>query len=589
MVRKFNVIGKFWHELKRRKVTHVITGYAATAFVILQLVDIVAQPLHLPAWTLTSLIIILSLGFFIVLIVSWNYDFTESGVKKTKPEGDIEQEEQITISTFSGWKIATYISLFIIVALIAFNFVTKKRLSEDIRTSEKSIAVLPFKLLSDEPDKQYLADGMMDAILLHLSKIKDLRVLSRTSVEQYRETDKTIPTIGRELDVEYILEGSFQKSGDNARLIVQLVKTKKENHLWSNEYNRKWSDVFSVQSEVAQSVARELKSAITPDVKQLINKRPTNNMAAYDAYMMGLFYYWKLSKDDMETAMQYFELAKERDPGFALAYVGIGRVWRGLQQLGIVRVSEGAPQAETAVKKALELDSTYSEVHHLLGGIKTWTMWDWEGGEASYRKALELNPKNADTHSSFSHLLNVLGRSDEAMKHIAIALDLDPINSKIQTFYGVDLLFVRRYNDAVEAFKKALNLNPSQVAVDYIIPSLFFAGREGEAIEMLKKFWNDQEFLNAIDDGYNEGGFQGAMKKLADVRAERSKTMYIAPYGIAHQYALAGDINNAIHWLEKSYEEHDPNLPYLLLPTFDKLRDDPRFQEIARRMNLPYK
>jgi tetratricopeptide (TPR) repeat protein len=312
-------------------------------------------------------------------------------------------------------------------------------------------------------------------------------------------------------------------------------------------------------------------------------------MAAYEAYWRGMFYYRKLNRDDMEVAMKYFELAKEKDPGFALAYAGIGRVWRGSQQIGIVKVADGAPKAEAAVIRALELDSTYSEVHHLLGGIRTWTNWDWKGGEASYRKAIELNPQNADAHSTYSHLLSVLGRSDEAMKHIAIALDLDPINSKILSFYGVDLMFARRYDDAVKAFQKALDLDPEQGLGINIISALYFAGREDEATEMLKKFPKNMEFLYAIDEGYNEGGFQGAVKKLADARAERSKTMYIDPYGVAYEYALAADIDNAIHWLEKAYEEHSPNLPYLLSPTFDILRNNPRFQEIARKMNLPYK
>jgi serine/threonine-protein kinase len=291
----------------------------------------------------------------------------------------------------------------------------------------------------------------------------------------------------------------------------------------------------------------------------------------------------------MELAMKYFELAKEKDPGFALAYAGIGRVWRGLQQIGIVKVSEGAPKAEAAVEKAIELDSTYSEVHHLLGGIRTWTNWDWKGGEASYRKAIELNPQNADAHSSYSHLLSVLGRSDEAMKHIAIALDLDPMNSKIKSFYGVDLLFVHRYDDAIKAFQEALDLDPLQGLAINIIIAFYFAGREDEATEMSKKFWNDQESLTAINEGYKEEGFRGAEKKLADVLVQRSKTVYIAANRIAVQYALAGDINNAIQWLEKAYEERDPNLPYLLSPTYDILRDDARFQEIARKMGLPYK
>jgi tetratricopeptide (TPR) repeat protein len=377
--------------------------------------------------------------------------------------------------------------------------------------------------------------------------------------------------------------------GNKVRITVHLIDARTEAHLWSEIYEKDISDNFLIQSDVAQRVARELKAVITPEAMKLIEKKPTTNMAAYEAYWRGMFYHRKLNKVDLEIALKYFELAKEKDPEFALAYAGIGRVWRGLQQMSLVKVSEGAPKEEAAVNRAIELDSTISDVHHVMGGIRTWTRWDWKGGEASYRKAIELNPQNADALSAYSHLLNVLGRPDEAMKHIEIALDLDPINSKVLSFYGVDLMFVRRYDDAIKAFQKALEIDPNQGLVINIIPALHFVGRDDEAIEMMKKFWNDTESLTAINEGYKEGGFRGAEKKLADILAERSKTKYIASYVVAYQYTLAGDTDKAMLWLEKAYEEHSPNLPYLLSPTFDILRDNPRFKEIARKMNLPFK
>ena len=453
----------------------------------------------------------------------------------------------------------------------------------------KSIAVLPFTNLSNDPEQEYFSVGMVDEILDKLFKIGGLKVIARTSSERFKNTNLSIKEIARKLGVAAIMEGSIRKIGNNVRITVQLIDARTEAHIWSDIYSRDISDIFSIQSDVAQSVAKKLKAVVTPEAKQLIEKKSTTNMEAYEAYWRGMLYHRKLNRDDLEMALKYFELAKEKDPGFALAYAGIGRVWNGLQQMGIVRVSEGVPKAEAAATRALELDSTYSEVHHLLGGIKTWARWDWKGGEASYRKAIELNPQNADAHSTYSHVLNVLGRPDEAMKQIEIALDLDPMNSKILSFYGVDLMFVRRYDEAVKAFQEALDLDPLQGLASNIIPALYFAGREDEAKEMQKKILKDQEFINAVDEGYKEGGFRGAVKRLADVRAEESKTTYIPAHGIACQYALAGDVEDALFWLEKAYEEHDPNLPYLLMPAFDKLRDDPRFQEIAGKMNLPYK
>jgi TolB-like protein len=327
MAHKTNSFERFWKELKRRKVIHVITVYAATAFVILELVNMVARPLQLPDWTEALVIVLLCIGFVIAIFVSWIYDITPAGVKKTKPISELKHSDHAAHAVSSGWKIATYVSGVIIVALVVFNISSDRQRTE----SEKSIAVLPFRLLSDEPDKQYLADGMMDAITLHLSKIKGLRVIGRTSVEQYRNPTKTTTAIGRELDVEFLLEGSFQKFGDNVRLIVQLIKTGKEGHVWANEYDRNWSDIFTVQSEVAQAVAAELYASITPEEKKLIEKIPTANLTAYDFYQRGREEYWKYffmnDREGLKKAKNLYKDALKYDSTFAQAYTGLAFVY----------------------------------------------------------------------------------------------------------------------------------------------------------------------------------------------------------------------------------------------------------------------
>ncbi len=533
-------------------------------------------------------------------IIKWYLKFKEMGADfKTKPAKAIRQDIKTNeyaknVFTISKRRIVVLVSgmilLFVIVVAILFvtNIIGDGKPAMAI---EKSIAVLPFKNLTNDPDQEYFSEGMVDEILDKLFKIGDLKVISRTSSERFRSTDLSIKEIAHELGVSAILEGSVRKMGNKVRITVQLIDARTDTHLWSEIYDRDISEIFSIQSEVAQTVARELKAVITPQTKQLIEKKPTADTAAYDAYLNGRFYLSKGTQNDFETAMQYFELAKERDPEFALAYAGIARVWNSRKQAGLTRVSEATHQAEAAIKRALELDSTLSDVHQALAGIKTWTRWDWKGGEASFRKAIELNPNNADARSGYSHLLNILGRPDEAMKQIEIALELDPLNPKIKSFYGVDLMFVRRYDEAVKAFREALDLSPTQgVAVINIVNALSLAGREEEAIEMLRSRWKDNnEYLKVIDEGYTETGFKGVMRKLANVRAENTETTHVNQTGPAQYYAWAGDVDNALYWLEKAYEEQDPNLPYLLIPIYDGLRNDSRFQEIARKMNLPYK
>lgn len=488
---------------------------------------------------------------------------------------------------FSGFVL---IAAIVIVLLMVFNIIGGNRQTIGL---EKSVAVLPFRNDSPDEENTYFINGIMEEILNSLQAIKDLRVISRTSVEQYRNQVKSLPEIAKELNVNYIVEGSGQKYGNTFRLRVQLIMAAEERHLWGDSYEqeiKEVNDIFSIQNQIAEAIASELKAVITPKEKQIIEGIPTENLDAYDDYLKGRFYWRKLTKIDLETAMMYFESAKEKDPEYALAYAGICDVWIGFQQMGIVLPAEARPKIVEAAMKALELDSTRAEVQFTLALMKTWTMWDWEGGESAFRKAIAINPNHAEAHAYYSHFLNIIGRPDEAMKHIETALKLDPANSLIIALYGGDLLFIRDYEKTVIAYQDALNLDPTQPVAGNIIPALYFAGREDEAMELWRNNINNPEYLKALDEGYAEGGFPGANKKIADLNAELAKTNNnIHPMDIANQYALAGDIDNAIYWLEKAYEEHDPNLPYLLRPRWDIFRDDPRFQDLCRRMNLPYK
>ena len=473
-----------------------------------------------------------------------------------------------------------------IVILSIFNVISLGKLTKDTNF----IAVLPFTSLNNDPDQEYFSYGLVEEILDRLCRIGKLKVISHTSSSRFKNTNMSLKEIARQLNASAILEGSVQKQGDNVHITVQLIDAKTDTHLWSKKFENNLTDIFSIYSEVAQAVAGELHAGITQEEKHLLEKVPTTDMAAYDAYLLGRFYWSKLTAKDLETAMQYFELAKERDPEFTLAYAGIASVWVARRQLGMTKPAEATPKIDLAIKWALENDTTQADVYYMLAGNMTWGKFDWVGGESAFKKAIEINPNHAEAHAYYSHLLNILGRREEAMNYIETALKLDPLSSLVQSLYGIDLMFVRRYDDAVKAFRESLDLYPTQPLAGNIVNALYFAGREEEAIEMLRtRQKNNPEYLKALNDGFFEAGFPGAMKKVADLNAERSKTVFIGPRSIGQLYALAGDIDNALLWLEKAYEEDDPNLPYILKPEYDKLRDDPRFQDLCRRLNLPYK
>ena len=459
------------------------------------------------------------------------------------------------------------------------------------KTPDKSIAVVPFHYLSDEPDKQYLADGVMDAILLNLSKIEDLRVVSRTSVEQYRETDKTVNTICRELGVAYLLEGSFQKFGDTAKLIVQLIKPGKEQHIWADEYNRNWTEIFSVQSEVAQTVARELRVAIAPEEKQLIDKIPTTNMTAYDAYLHGQFHLDKVTLNDLDTAMRYFELAIEKDPEFAEAYVGIANVWVWLQQFMAVSADEASPKIMEACERALELDSSLSEAYEVQVGLYAWGNWDWKAGEEVLKKAISINPNSATAHSYYGFLLSILGRTEEATGHIELGLKLDPHGLFIKCLYSWYLLYVNRYDDCISVCREVLDKSPDYfIIAQSLYTALFLTGHYEESLAAMELYYTGEFFdFNHAFDQYEKLGYVGTLNLEIEMLLEQSKSKPVRPTRLADLYLYTGNKDQTLYWLEQAYETHDLDLPCALtFPDRAILRDEPRFQELLRKMNLPF-
>ena len=468
--------------------------------------------------------------------------------------------------------------------------------TESIEQFEKSVAVLPF--LNDSPDEEntYFINGLMEEVLNNLQKIKDLRVISRTSVEQYRGQKKPISEIAGELGVNYIVEGSGQKYGNSFRIRIQLIMAAKETHLWGESYQqkiKKAEDIFNIQTQIAESIAKELKAIITPQEKDLIEKIPTKQLEAYDAYLKGQFYWRTLAKNDLDTAMQYFELAKGIDPEYALAYAGICNVWVGRQQAGYLPPEEAGPKAMEAAMKALELDNTIGEVHNTLALVKCVVMWDWEGSESEFKQAIELNPNYAEAHALYSQLLIALKRTEEAIEHIEIAVKLDPLNSLYKGFYCLNLMIARRFNEAVLAAHEALKIDPTAlVAQANLATTLILMGKYEEGVENYKLSYTllgINEVVTALDSGFAKGGYIEAFNNAADTLVERSKTTYFSPDMIAELYSLIGNKDRTLEWIERAFMEHDPNLIYLLQPIFDILRDEPRYQEIAKKMNLPYK
>jgi TolB-like protein/Tfp pilus assembly protein PilF len=454
-----------------------------------------------------------------------------------------------------------------------------------------SIAVLPLENLTGDAEQEYFVDGVTDELIGQLAQISALRVISRRSVMRYKESDKSLPEIARELNVDAVVEGTVHRIGESVRIRVQLIDAlPEEQNLWAETYDRAMTDVLAMYGEMARAIVGEIKVKLTAEEETHFATARQVNPEAYEAYLKGWFHKDKMTSPDLETALKYFELALEKDPNFARAYVGISGVWGTRTQMGLLPPHEAMPQAKAAAEKAVELDDTLAEVHHKLAGIRTWGDWDWEGAEKAFRRAIGINPSYPDVRSAYSHFLHIMRRPDEAMVQIERALELDPFNAKIQAFYGFDLLFLRQYDDAIEQFQNTLKTVPNHPLAHSGLLSAFYAKRMYEEALAEVRFFaeGDREYEDALARGYKEGGFPGAMNLSAELLAARSRTTYVSPSDIAILYAYAGKYDQAFEWLERGFEEHDPNMPYNhLIPAFEPLCNDSRFKDLLRRMNLP--
>ena len=553
-----NKLSQFWQELKRRKVVRVITIYAAVAFVILQLVEILAPSLRLPEWTMNFILVLLVVGFIIAVILSWIYDVhPEGGIVKT--EAAKEVSEKASPPSSKGWKIASYISFVVIVALVVFHILSRSNESKEIAILDKSIAVLPFISLSDDPEKQYLADGVMDAILLHLSKIEDLRVMSRTSVEQYRKTEKTVNEICQELDVAFLLEGSFQKYGDQAKLTVQLIIPGTEGHVWANDYDREWKDIFSVQSEVAQKIAGELKAVITPEEEKLIEKIPTTNLTAYEFYQKGreeYIKYWLDYKnvEAFENAVDLFHYALEYDSTYAQAYAGLAMT---LQSMHVASNTYLQFYSDTYLQRqtfdsvlhlanlALSFDSQVDEAHVVKGNYFR-EIGQLDTAEIEFNSAIELNPNSWEAYYGIGELYFLIDNLKALIHyHQAASLhhgsELPIILKKIITVY----FFVGLY-------EQAKVYNEEDMKLDGDSMSYYFSSY---GIEVCSgNFEKAGEFLNyayAIDST-NIGVLQNMGSNYMYLGQHEESLVYFKKY-VDQLKLLGGTSINIMHRIGYAY------------------------------------
>ncbi|MGH9255207.1 MAG: protein kinase domain-containing protein [Vicinamibacterales bacterium] len=456
------------------------------------------------------------------------------------------------------------------------------------------LAVLPFENLTGDPEQEYFSDGLTDEMITQLGRLhpQGLSVIARTSSMRYKKRDVPVNQIGRELGVDYVMEGSARREGNRLRISATLIGVRDQTQRWADSFDRELSGILGLQQDVARSVAESLKLTLLPAEQTRIASTRPINPEAYDAYLRGLSYLDRFTPADVERAQRYFGLALEKDPTYALAYTGIGRAWGYRQQFGAAKHSETAPAMRAALEKARELDETLPEVHYARAMQATWTDWDWAAAEPSFRRAIDLNPSYADARAFYSHYLHIMQRPGEAMAQIQRAAELDPLSPSIRALYAADLVWARRYDEAIVQARNALRTAPANtVALTQLETAFYETKRYEEALAVAKTRWTNRvgpEIEEALSRGYAEAGYQGAMRRAADMVAARWPALYTNPSAVAGAYLRAGQNEQALEWLERAYELHDPNMPYMDLgPSRDGVRDHPRFRDLLRRMKLP--
>ena len=514
---------------------------------------------------------------------------TEKVIPKIKPI----TSKEITV-TFRLKKLlipAIVVVALVIATVIIWQLLPKKE-AVPPPSAKPSIAVLPFADLSPQKDQEYLCDGMTDEIIAKLSRIPGWKVMNRTSVMRYKKTDKDIKDIGQELNVTTILGGSVRKEQDDIRVSTQLINVEDSFLLWSDVYERKFNRVFEIQSDIAEEIAKALKIELSPEEKEGIKKKSTESIEAYDLYLRGRYFWNMRTEEGFQKSIEYFQKAIEKDATFALAYSGIADYFNLMGFFDFLPPKDAFPKAKDAAEKALELDETLAEASTSLAWVNAFYEWDWEGAKRSYKRAIELNPSYAQAHHWYALLLASIGRHNESIAEAKQAQELDPASAAIYLSLGGSFLYARRYDESIDALQKAIELNPnSHIAHFYLTFPYAMKGLHDEAIseaqKALKLSGRIPAMMWALSYAYAASGKQAEAKKLLIEINRLSKKIYISPAGIALVYVGLGEKDKAFEWLEAAYEQRDHWLHQLKVAAwFDSIRQDPRFKEILRKMNL---
>lgn len=460
------------------------------------------------------------------------------------------------------------------------------------KVHSECILVLPFINMSNDPEQEFFSDGLTEEIISKLSRLRDMRVISRTTSMQYKNTTKDIKAIRNETDASYILEGSVRKAGNDLRITAQFIDAKRDLHLWAETYRGIIQDVFEIQDKVSAKIVEALRMQLTHDEKNNLQKRFTVNTEAYQLYLQGRYFWIRRNEVGLKTAARFFEKAIEKDPNYALAWAGLADTYSLMGEFTNISRRELYQKQTDAINKALAIDDRLAEAHISLGISLMLNDWDWNNSEKEFRIGIELDPNYATGHHWYGELLLFTGNASEALREISLAVELDPVSQGILKDKGIIHYYLRQYDEAIEMAIKTMELDPSFVPVHRLL-SLAYQGKGqyDKAIEE-NELWgmltgNEVKTKVALAHIYATAGKKEEAKKIVDEVATNYALTGNDHRGMALIYAALEKKDRAFYWLEKSYEKHEESLCSLKIdPKFDPLRSDPRFGTMLKKIGL---
>jgi serine/threonine-protein kinase len=456
----------------------------------------------------------------------------------------------------------------------------------------RSLAVLPLQNLSGDPEQEFFADGMTDELITNLARIGALRVISRTSVMRYKKSDKTLPQIARELNVDAVVEGAVMRSGEQVRITAQLVESSSDQNIWGDSYDRRMGDVLAMQQEVARTIAEQIQNKLVPHEHSALasaDERSSADPEAHEIYLKARYYAGRNDAGSLRLGIDYFQQAAERSPAFAPAYSGLAASYIALAYAGGMSPSEALAKSKEAAGRALALDETLAEAHAAMAQARMYGEWDWAAAGTEFKRAIELDPGVAMAHNGYATYLSAMGRHEQAIAEAKRAQELDPLSLAIRMNLGLRYYYARQYDQAIEQLQRTLEMERADPGIRYWLGlALAQAKRYPEAITELDKV---EGFSVAGPLGYvyaASGRRDQATSIATDLtQLARSRSTAVSPFDVAVIYAGLGGKDEAMKWMERALDGHRNELIYLRVdPMLDGLRGDPRFDSIVRKVGL---